>query len=187
MAASRDLRDDDELLLATARGDPDAFGEFYRRHVGEVLGFLVRRTGSSELAADLAGETFAGALLACARYRAGGPPAVAWLLGIAQNKLRESMRRGRVDQRARARLSIPRLELDDDDLAGVEEAAADGAVALSLLEDLPALQREAVRARVLDERGYGELASDLGCSEQVVRQHVSRGLRRLRTLIERDQ
>ena len=72
MAASRDLRDDDELLLATARGDPDAFGEFYRRHVGEVLGFLVRRTGSSELAADLAGETFAGALLACARYRAGG-------------------------------------------------------------------------------------------------------------------
>jgi RNA polymerase sigma factor (sigma-70 family) len=187
MELTRDPRGDDELLLATVQGDAEAFGEFYRRHVAEVLGFLARRTGSSELAADLAGETFAGALLACRRYRAGEAPALAWLLGIAQNKLRESVRRGRVDRRARARLAIPRLLLDDDDLARVEEAAQDGERALSLLEHLAAAQREAVRARVLGGRGYGELASALGCSEQVARQHVSRGLRRLRTLIEREQ
>ena len=85
-----DPRGDDELLLATARGDAEAFAEFYRRHVAVVLGFLARRTGSYELAADLAGETFAGALLGCRRYRPDGAPALAWLLGIAQNKLRES-------------------------------------------------------------------------------------------------
>jgi RNA polymerase sigma factor (sigma-70 family) len=179
-----DPRGDDELLLATARGDADAFAEFYRRHVGEVLGFLVRRAGSYELAADLAGETFAGALLGCRRYRAGGPPALAWLLGIARNKLRESGRRGRVDQRARERLGMPQLALDDEDLVRVEALASEGELALSLLERLPAAQREAVRARVLEDRGYGELAGELGCSEQVVRQHVSRGLKRLRALIE---
>jgi hypothetical protein len=43
---SADPRDDDELLVATARGDADAFGVFYRRHVAEVLAFLARRTGS---------------------------------------------------------------------------------------------------------------------------------------------
>ena len=172
------------MLLATARGEADAFAEFYRRHVGEVLGFLARRAGSYELAADMAGETFAGALLGCRRYRADGPPAMAWLLGIAQNKLRESARRGRVDQRARERLGIPLLSLDDEDLVRVEELAGEGERALSLLERLPAAQREAVRARVLEDRGYGELAGELGCSEQVVRQHVSRGLKRLRALIE---
>lgn len=170
--------------MATVAGDGDAFGEFYRRHVSVVLGFLARRTGSYELAADLAGETFAAALLACRRYRPGGAPAVAWLLGIAQNKLRESVRRGRVDQRARERLGMPVLLLDDDDLARVEDLAGEGELALSLLERLPAPQREAVRARVLADRGYRELAVELGCSEQVVRQHVSRGLKRLRALMK---
>ena len=99
-------------------------------------------------------------------------------------KLRESARRGRVDQRARERLGMPPLALDDEDLVRVEALASEGELALSLLEGLPIAQREAVRARVLEDRGYGELAGELGCSEQVVRQHVSRGLKRLRTLIE---
>lgn len=177
-------RGDDDLLVATAAGDSAAFGEFYRRHVGVVLGFLVRRTGSYELAADLAAETFAGALVACRRYRPGGAPALAWLLGIAQNKLRESLRRGRVDQRVRERLGMPPLLLDDDGLARVEELAGEGERALSLLDQLPVHEREAVRARVLEDRDYRELSGELRLSEQVVRQHVSRGLKRLRALME---
>lgn len=179
-----DPREDDELLLATAHGDADAFATFYRRHVAEVLGFLAKRTGSYELAADLTGETFAGALLGCRRYRPGGAPALAWLLGIARNKLRESARRGRVDQRARERLGVPPLALDDEDLARVAQLAGEGERALELLELLPSAQREAVRAHILEDRGYSELAGELKCSAQVVRQHVSRGLKRLRTLIE---
>jgi DNA-directed RNA polymerase specialized sigma24 family protein len=119
----RDLRSDDELLLATATGDAEAFAVFYRRHVGEVLGHLARWTGSYELAADLTGEAFAGALLGCRPYRPGGAPALAWLLGIAHNKLRESARHGRIVQRARERLGIPALALDDEGLLQVEELA----------------------------------------------------------------
>ncbi len=187
MASIEDPRADDDLLLATAEGDAEAFAVFYRRHVGEVLGFLARRTRSYELAADLAGETFAAALLGCRRYRPGGAPALGWLLGIAHNKLRESARRGRIDQRARERLGIPPLALGDEDLIRVEELASAGELALALLEQLPAAQRDAVRARVLDERGYEELATEMDCSQQVVRQHVSRGLKRLRTLIKEQE
>jgi RNA polymerase sigma factor (sigma-70 family) len=53
------------------------------------------------------------------------------------------------------------------------------------LEDLPVDQREAVRGRVLDDRSYRELAVSLQCSESVVRQRVSRGLRSLRERLER--
>jgi RNA polymerase sigma factor (sigma-70 family) len=179
-----DPRDDDELLLATATGDGAAFGEFYGRHVAEVLAFLVRRVGSEEVAADIAGETFAAALLACERYRAGGAPAVAWLLGIARNKLRESARRGSVETEARRRLGIPVIAFDDEDILRVQELASVGEEALELLDRLPATQRDAIRARVLDEQDYERLAHDLGHSRQVARQHVSRGLRRLRTLME---
>lgn len=183
MRDSRRPESDDELLLATAAGDGEAFAAFYRRHAGVVMAFLARRVDSYELVADLAGETFAAALLACGRYRPGEAPALAWLLGIASNKLRESVRRGRVDRRARERLGIPPLGLDDEGLTRVQELADDGERALALLERLPAAQRDAVRRRVLEERPYPELAAELGCSEQVARQHVSRGLRRLRTLI----
>jgi RNA polymerase sigma factor (sigma-70 family) len=179
-----DPRDDDELLRATATGDGSAFAAFYGRHVAEVLAFLVRRVGSEEVAADLAGETFAAALLACGRYRAGEAPAAAWLLGIARNKLRESARRGSVEIEARQRLGVPAIAFDDEDILRVQELASVGEGALELLGQLPAAQREAVRARVLDEQDYEQLALQLGHSQQVVRQHVSRGLRRLRTLME---
>jgi RNA polymerase sigma factor (sigma-70 family) len=181
---SEDPRDDDELLLATATGDGAAFAAFYDRHLAAVLGFLIRRVGSEEVAAALAGETFAAALLACARYRPAEAPASAWLLGIARNKLRESARRGSVEIAARQRLGIPAIEFEDEDILRVQELASVGETALALLEQLPASQREAVRAHVLDERDYERLALELGHSQQVVRQHVSRGLRRLRTLME---
>lgn len=105
-------RGDDDLLLASAMGDGPAFAAFYRRHVAEVLAFLARRVGSEEVAADLAGETFAAVLLACGRYRAGEAPALAWLLGIARNKLSESARRGRVEIEARERLGVPPLAFE---------------------------------------------------------------------------
>jgi RNA polymerase sigma-70 factor, ECF subfamily len=53
--------------------------------------------------------------------------------------------------------------------------------ALAAVEQLPADQRAAVRARIIEERGYAEIAAGLRCSESVVRQRVSRGLARMRT------
>ncbi len=136
------------------------------------VGFLARPTGSYEPAADLAGERFAGALVGCGRYRPGGAPALAWLLGIAKSELRESARRGRVDQRAPERLGMPPLALDDDDLARLEELAGEGERALSLLERLPAAQRAAVRARVLEDRpqGASRQAGVLGAGRPPARQ-----------------
>lgn len=179
-----DSRSGDELLLAAAGGDGASFAVFYRRHLAGVLAFFFRRVRSHELAADLAAETFAGVLLSCGRYRPGPEPAVAWLYGIARNKLRESARRGRVEQQARETLEMPALVFDDEDLARVDELLSAGNRALALLDALPAAQRNAVRGRVVDERDYGDLACELGCSEQLVRQHVSRGLRHLKTMVE---
>ena len=103
------------------------------------------------------------------------------MLGIARNKLLESRRRGRVEDRARRRLAFEPEVLGDDDLARVDElAAAREHGVLELVEQLPKGQREAVRSRVIEDREYGEIARELNCSELVARQRVSRGLSRLR-------
>jgi RNA polymerase sigma-70 factor (ECF subfamily) len=69
----------------------------------------------------------------------------------------------------------------------VERIAALDRTALTLVEELPRDQQEAVRARVVDERDYAEIATDLRCSEAVVRKRVSRGLGTMRARLEEKQ
>jgi DNA-directed RNA polymerase specialized sigma24 family protein len=60
-------------------------------------------------------------------------------------------------------------------------------VRVDLKEALAALapeQREAVIRRVLAEEPYAEIAERVGCSEQVVRKRVSRGLASLRQSLQ---
>ena len=66
------------------------------------------------------------------------------------------------------------IELDEEGVKVIEMTAL--APAVELLENLSTSQREAIEAHHLDERGYAEIASDLCCSESVVRKRVSRGL-----------
>jgi RNA polymerase sigma-70 factor (ECF subfamily) len=185
MARSRYAdRSDADLLWSTAE-DPDAFGAFYDRYEDQLLAFFVRATGRGELAVDLAAETFAAALESVASFRPSLGSAKGWLFGIARHNLADAWRRGTVEDRARRRLGMQPLALADEELYAVEELAGRaGLDALELLRELPADQREAIQARVLGERDYAELARELQCSQSVVRQRVSRGLRTLRARIE---
>ena len=173
----------DNDLLASTRHDPSAFGAFYARHERAVFRYHHRRTRDAELAADLCAETFAAALRSSRRYRPGPQPAVAWLFGIARNVLGRSLERGRVESRARRRLAMPRLELDDPTLAILERLHA-GQRLGDALTHLPEHERAAVLAHVVDEREYKQMAADLQVSEAVVRKRVSRGLTRLKEHVE---
>ena len=167
----------DEALLAAARSDPAAFAAFYRRFEERMLRYFLSRVGDAEVAADLTAETFAAALAGVRRFRAARGPAAAWLFGIARNTLAMSARRGRVEASARRRLGMPPLELTDDLIERIDALAGP---ALELVGDLPPEQEQAVRARVIDERDYADIAKDLRCSEAVVRKRVSRGLAQMR-------
>ena len=177
-------RDDEALLLAT-RHDGDAFAEFYDRYEAAVVGFMLRRTGDAELAVDLASEVFAAALAAAHRYRPQRSNAAAWLFTIARNVLRNSLRRGRVEAHARQRLGIrDAIGYTTDDLERIEAAVSQTDCARRLLASLPEKQRDAIRAHIIDERSYPEIAQQMRTSELVIRKRVSRGLAALRTLLE---
>lgn len=179
--ADRSRWSDEQLLRAIATCDDRASSAFYRRHLRTVLAWLMRRTGDPELAADLTAEVFAAAMLSAGRYKPHHLSAEAWLTGIARNVLGHSARRGRVDAQARRRLGVRALPIDDHDIERVNEMIdARRTDVADHLARLPADERAAVRARIVDERDYGEIARSLGCSELVVRKRVSRGLARLR-------
>jgi RNA polymerase sigma-70 factor (ECF subfamily) len=163
---------DDELLTAP---DTASFEVFYRRHFEGVLAFFARRTRDPELAADLTAETFAAALLARRRYRSGRGRADSWLFSIAYRKLSDAQRRGRAEDRAVRRLGMQRPELTDDDVAWIEQLAVEDR-AIPLVAALPPDQRDAIRAYVVDERRYDEIAAAEHTSPAAIRKRVSRGL-----------
>jgi RNA polymerase sigma-70 factor (ECF subfamily) len=182
--ADTDEEQDAAIVAAVGRGDQDAFDEFYVRYLPLVVRWAVRETRNREVAADLTAEVFAAALTAARRFRPERGSVAAWLLGIARNKLRESQRRGRVQDSSRRRIGAEPVLLTDADLDRVEELASLDENVIRLLEGLPETLRQALTERVLNERSYEEIAAELSCSESVVRQRVSRALKTLRSQME---
>jgi RNA polymerase sigma-70 factor (ECF subfamily) len=181
MGLGVDAFTDGELLDRTRTGDREAFGVIYERRHELVLAFLLKRTRNPELAMDLMAETFAAALVALADR----PPSIEgsaapWLLAIARNTLIDSYRRGKVESAARARLALEPVPISDSDVEHVLLIAAETDLLLRLSDELPVEQFDALCARVLDERGYGEIARELACSPAVVRKRVSRAIATLR-------
>jgi RNA polymerase sigma factor (sigma-70 family) len=172
----------DAQLLEIGARDAEAFGVFYDRHEDALLAFFRRATGRADLAADLTAEVFACALASLDRFDSKLGQPKAWLFGIARHELAQTWRRGRVEAQARRLLGMEPMLLSDEDLERIDELGGpEGPESMVLLEELPGDQRTAVMGRVLEERDYPELAHRLGCSELVVRQRVSRGLRTLRS------
>jgi RNA polymerase sigma-70 factor (ECF subfamily) len=181
----RPERDDAELLSAAAAGDAQAFEVFYRRWLPPVMSYHLRSTGSRELALDLAAETFAAVVVSVENFDRERGTASAWLFSIARHKLQDSLRRARVEASARSALGWERVAVTDEDLERVDALASEGDGALAIvMGDLPAVQREALRQRVIEERSYSAIAADMQCSEMLVRQRVHRALRHLRRLLE---
>jgi RNA polymerase sigma-70 factor (ECF subfamily) len=139
------------------------FEAFYRTNLDLVLAFCFARTGDPELAADLAAESFAAALAARESYssRRGSPRG--WLLGIAAHKTVDALRRNHVERRAQRQLGMAEVTWSEDDLGYVARV---GRRPLErLLADLPAEQRQAVQAHVVEEVGYRDLARIAGVSQ----------------------
>jgi RNA polymerase sigma factor (sigma-70 family) len=172
-------RPTDAELLAATGSDPRAFCQVYDRHVRAVNAYLGRQVGA--LSEDLTAEVFAQGWLSRNRFRdeADGS-ALPWLLGIARNVLRRSVRSQAAENRARRKLGLPVEGAVDPGFEAVDERISLPNAPLTRLAALPPEQREALELRVLHELGYDEIAARLGVQPAAARLRVSRALRRLR-------
>lgn len=167
---------DEELLVS---GGAQGFALLYERRYPLIRGYLRRRVGPHpDLVLDLVAETFARALERRDQFDAQRGTVVGWLLGIAHHLLLDAVRQGRVADASRRRLGMERIVVESEQLGcGEREATSELEISLSAL---PLEQREAIERRVLEEEPYALIAARIGCSEQVVRKRVSRGLAALR-------
>jgi RNA polymerase sigma factor (sigma-70 family) len=176
-----EVSESDVQLLRRAREDPEALGELYLRYRDQLYVWFRSRVPESA-ASELTAELFAQVALSLRRFRdqAGGS-AAPWLYGIARNLVRRYHERGRIETSARRRLGMPvrsyELDLEAIDDRLVAEGLRDELA--TALDSLPEGRRDALELRVVEERGYDEIAAELGCSETAARIRVMRAIGKL--------
>jgi RNA polymerase sigma factor (sigma-70 family) len=165
----------DAEAIAASFTEPRAFVAVFDRHFDAIHRYLRRRVGS-QIADELASETFAQAFEHRARFDTQRPGARPWLYGIAHNLLRHHYRDEERALRAYARRGVD-LDPDPPDVPGSEVA--------ELLADLSRGERDVLLLVAWAELEYAEVAEALGIPVGTVRSRLNRARGRVRELLER--
>jgi RNA polymerase sigma factor (sigma-70 family) len=165
----------DDLVLARARrGDGAAFEQIYRRYSRAAYTLALRLCGRADIAEDVVQEAFMKAIEKFSSYR-GDAPLGAWLKRLVANSAIDRLRAEKrwVDPELAA---LPEPQQEAGSEAQVE--------ALGLLLRMSAPARAALVLHELEGYSHTELAALFGKSESYSKSLLSRGIARLRGLLE---
>jgi RNA polymerase sigma-70 factor, ECF subfamily len=157
----------------------DPAAEAFERHYGSVFRFVRRRSSGRDEAEDLTQEVFAAAVAALGEARVESPPPLSWLYTVAQRRLIDAARRGRV---------LPVTVAAEAERA-TREPVYGSEVARSLaraVAELPESQRAVVVAKLWEGRSLAEIAGRLGTSEAACKMRFARGLAQLRDRLKEE-
>jgi RNA polymerase sigma factor (sigma-70 family) len=178
-----DPRSDGELWDRAAGGDPEAFGLLFERHARSVYNHCFRRTASWADAEELTSAVFVEAWRRRHVVRPIGESARPWLLGVANNLLRNHRRSLRRYRAAIARLPGPGSEPDPaDDVVGRLADERQMRRVLALVERLPRRDQEVLALCAWSELSYQEAATVLEIPVGTVRSRLARARARLAEL-----
>ncbi|MCH8614095.1 RNA polymerase sigma factor SigM [Arsenicicoccus dermatophilus] len=166
--------DDRALMAAHLAGDPDAFGEIYRRHRDRMWAVAMRTCNDRELAADAVQDAFVAAFRRAGSYR-GEAAVTTWLHRIVVNACLDRLRRLK-----------PTSELPEFDLADGRDEHASLEVALDVreaLERLPEGQRLALVLVDMHGLSVAEAAQVLDVAEGTIKSRCARGRTAMASLL----
>lgn len=173
----------DGRLLRRSLDDPRAYAAIFERHFDALFGYAARRVGS-QLAEEIATETFAQAFDRRRSFDFDRDDAAPWLFGIAANLMRDRWRAEERQLRAWERAGAERpADLDTDSVLERADASAAGPVVGLALASLDARDRETLTLFVWAELSYDEIAEALAIPAGTVRSRIHRARRQVRGIL----
>lgn len=171
---------DTELLAALRNGGrEDAFRALVERHLGLVFGLAMRRTGQRALAEDISQNVFAALAKRAAKLRAE-PTIAGWLHRATMIECADALRRESAHGRKLAAFS---------EHVATQPGRSVWSEALPLLDEaiaaLPGADRDLILMRFFERKGYRDIATALGKSEDAAQKQGERALQKLADLLAR--
>jgi RNA polymerase sigma factor (sigma-70 family) len=182
-AAGPDAMDEDGRTLEASVQEPDRFTAIFDRYFGQVHAYVARRLGT-DIADDLAAETFLIAFRQRERFDRRSGVVRAWLYGIATNLIRRHRRDEVRAWRALAKLPLPvPVSAPEDRIAAQVTAQGASRELGAALAKLNAKDREVLLLVALGDLTYDEVAAALGIAYGTVCSRLSRARRTLRATV----
>jgi RNA polymerase sigma factor (sigma-70 family) len=164
----------DSELLAMAGSEPEAFGELFKRHSRSVYAYCARRTGSLDQAEDLTSVVFMEAFRRRRKLHLSNASALPWLIGVANNVVRNADRSLRRYRSALDRIPVPAnamsSEKDAMERLGAQEALAGALEAISALTQG---EQDVVLLVLWSEFTYADAATALGIPIGTIRSRLA--------------
>jgi RNA polymerase sigma-70 factor (ECF subfamily) len=172
----------ERLLVQAAQSDPAKFDALYELYFERVYYFLARRVHDRATAEDLTSEVFHKALANLPKYEWRGAPFAAWLFRIASNALADQHKRASRENPSSDESQNPdtHRDLSSPDLEAIDYHAR----LFRLVDRLPAVQRQVIRERFVEQRSIREIANRLSKTEGAIKQLQFRALQTLRAQME---
>lgn len=176
------MPDDETLLANAANGLEPGLAAFYERYAERIYRYALMMSGSVVVAQDVTQELFVYVLENARAYdRRRSRNSVAWLYGIARNKLR------RAQKSREATGSVADQALSSDSPERAYQWSALIAETARAVSDLPEEQREVLVMCGLQEVDYTTAAEVLEVPVGTVRSRLSRARARLRLVLDESE
>ncbi|MCC6138702.1 MAG: RNA polymerase sigma factor [Bdellovibrionaceae bacterium] len=165
---------DEELMNLYLQAHTQAFNELYRRHSGKLLTYLKKKV-SPEVAEDLLQNTFTRLYTAKHTYK-DNYLFLPWLFTIARNTLLDYYKK------PETRISNNTVELSED-IQNPEaiESFTNNDIP-QLLYNLTPQQRQVFELRYLHDWSFEQIGKMTATSPANIRQIISRGLKKIKTI-----
>lgn len=171
--------EDEPAPAAELLDAPSDFGAVFQAHQTRLLRVAYLLTGDRERAEDSVAEAFAKVWPHWQRGRVDDERS--YLTRAVVNEVTSVGRRLTVATRLRHRTATPAVALPGDD------ASAERLRVVSALAALPARQRAVIVLRFYDDLSEAAAAEVLGMRVGTVKSQTSRGLARLRTILQEEE
>lgn len=175
-------KEEQELVKKAQKGEAEAFGKLYDRHLPAIYRFILLKVGNEPDAQDICHQVFMNAWQNINGFRFQGFPFSSWLYKIARNAV--------IDHWRTRKVSVD-IELVSENLLSDAPAlgeSVDRKLGLQLvwsgLKRLDEDYQSLLIMKFVDELSNKEIAEILGKSEGAIRVTQHRALKQLKKLLE---
>lgn len=173
--------------LARIKADPSVFSEVFQQYYHPIFGYIFRRTGNFDDAADIAAETFLNAFRHIHRFTYRGISIKVWLYRIAANETNLYYRHRRKQnnfmslQEAESTQILSQYLKDDRAVLETELACHQQFLTIvHCLKELPVKYQEVLSLRYFEGKDIREISEIMALKEGTIKSLLSRGLDKLR-------
>jgi RNA polymerase sigma-70 factor (ECF subfamily) len=182
MTLSQHSAFDDDLLARAIKGDAEAFGDLYERHMMSIYRYVYYRIGEVREAEDLTETIFVKAWQALPNFRRSKASFKTWLYRVAHNLLVDYYRTLKVE------LELPEDSLlqspspqPEEQVIAMEQSEQIG----KAIRKLNPQHQEVLTLRFINDMSHEETGEVMGKSAGAVRVLQHRALKALREQFEK--